>query len=62
MSGLTILLTLMAGNKHRATWIVGIVSQSLWLVWIMLTGQWGFLPMSVFLVGIYARNHLKWNA
>lgn len=61
MSGLTILLTLMAGNKHWATWIVGIFSQSVWVVWITLTGEWGFAPMSVFLIALYSRNHLKWN-
>ncbi|MFY0682603.1 MAG: hypothetical protein JXR13_18670 [Thalassovita sp.] len=62
MSGLTILLTVLAGNKHRHTWVTGILSQSVWLAWICLTGEWGFLPMSGFLIVLYARNHLKWNA
>lgn len=61
MSGLAILLTLIAGNKHWATWIVGIFSQSLRVVWIILTGKWSFARMSVLLIALYARNHLKWN-
>jgi len=62
MSALTILLTVLAGNKHRSSWIVGIISQSIWVVWIILTGEWGFAPMSAFLIALYARNHWKWTS
>ena len=61
LSVITIWMTLMAGNKHPKAWLVGLVNQWLWLVWIFHTAAWGFLPMNIALWIVYGRNHLKWN-
>lgn len=61
MSGLTIYMTLLAGNKHPSAWLVGLVNQALWLTFIVLTKTWGLLPMNAALWVVYARNHLKWR-
>lgn len=61
LSAVTIWMTLMAGNKHRNAWLIGLGNQLLWLIWICAVGAWGLLPMNVALWVVYGRNHLKWN-
>jgi hypothetical protein len=62
MSAITIWMTVLAGNKHRWAWLVGIVNQALWLSWIVMTGTWGLIPMNIALWIVYARNHMRWSA
>jgi hypothetical protein len=61
LSAFTICINLLAGNKNRNAWIVGLFAQILWLSWISYTKTWGFLPMNLALWIIYARNYLKWS-
>ena len=61
LSVITIYMTLLAGNKHRAAWLLGLSNQALWLIWIAETTTWGLIPMNLALWVVYARNHLKWN-
>lgn len=62
LSIITIWMTVLAGNKHPSAWLVGLVAQAGWLLWIMVTGTWGFIPMNIALWIVYARNHWKWSA
>lgn len=62
LSAITIYSMLLAGNKKRGAWLVGLVNQLLWLVWIFLTQAWGLLPMNIALWVVYGRNYLKWGA
>lgn len=61
LSLITIYSMLLAGNKKRGAWAVGLVNQLLWLVWICLTATWGLLPMNLALWVVYGRNYLKWK-
>ena len=61
MSAITIYMTLLAGNKHRNAWAVGLFNQALWLAWILASKNYGFLPMNLALWVVYTRNHLKWG-
>jgi hypothetical protein len=61
LSAITASQMLMAGNTHRLTWIVGLVNQALWLVWIVTVSAWGLLPLTGILTVVYVRNHLKWR-
>ena len=61
LSAVTIWMTVLAGNKHRHAWAIGLGNQMLWLVWIVASGTWGLIPMNLILWMIYARNHLKWD-
>lgn len=61
LSAVTIWMTLLAGNKTRWAWAVGLVNQALWLVWIIAAEAWGLLPMNLALWVVYTRNHLKWT-
>ena len=61
MSAITIYMTVLAGNKSKHAWAVGLFNQALWLLWIVVTQSWGFLPMNAALWVVYARNHFNWN-
>ena len=61
LSAMAIWMTVMTGNKHRNAWLIGIVNQVLWLVWIIASATWGLLPLNITLWVLYARNHIKWN-
>lgn len=62
LSAITIYMNVLAGNKAPGAWAVGLGNQALWLVWIVATQSWGFLPMNLALWIVYGRNHLKWMA
>lgn len=61
LSAITLWMTLLAGNKHPSAWLVGLVNQALWLIWIIVSSAWGLLPMNIGLWIVYARNHMKWS-
>lgn len=61
LSALTIWSMLLAGNKKRGAWLIGLVNQLLWLMWIMASHSWGLLPMNIALWIVYGRNYLKWS-
>lgn len=60
LSGITIWMTVLAGNKTQWAWLVGLVNQGLWLIWILLSETWGLIPMNLALWIVYGRNHCKW--
>lgn len=61
LSAITIWMTLLAGNKHKSAWVVGLINQALWLVWIIASETWGLLPLTVALSIVYVRNYVKWR-
>ena len=61
LSAITIYMFVLAGNKSKHAWLVGLGNQALWLTWIILSSTWGLLPMNLALWFVYARNHIKWN-
>ncbi len=61
LSAITIYSMLLAGNKKRGAWVVGLINQVLWLVWIILSSAWGLLPMNIALWIVYGRNYIKWK-
>lgn len=61
ISAITVSQVLMAGNKHRHSWTVGLANQMLWLIWIVADEKWGFLPLNIALWIAYYRNHVKWR-
>jgi hypothetical protein len=61
LSAITIYMFVLAGNKSKHAWAVGLGNQALWLTWIIISSTWGLLPMNMALWFVYARNHFKWN-
>lgn len=61
LSVISIYQIILAGNKAKHAWAVGLGNQSLWLTWILVSANYGFLPMNIAIWIVYTRNHLKWN-
>lgn len=51
----------LAGRKKAVGWLVGVGAQVLWLVYAVVTRQWGFLLTAVAYAGIYGKNYLEWR-
>ena len=50
----------LAGSMWRYCWLLGLVNQALWLTWIVLTNNWGLMPMTLVITAVTVRNHFKW--
>ncbi len=61
LSGISILMLWLMGNKSRWGPIVGIVTQVLWLIYVLNTEQHGLLIGTVAYAVIHVRNLRKWN-
>lgn len=61
LSGVTLYGMWVIGNKDWRGWLVGLVNQALWLVFIIVFEAWGLLPLSAALIGVYSRNLLAWR-
>lgn len=61
MSAITILTMWLAGSRYRYTWLISLSNQALWLSWILMTANWGFLPMNLCMWFVSIRNHLRWR-
>ncbi len=61
LSVITLFQLYLAGNKDPRAWLVGIANQMVWLLWIVVTSTWGFLPLTVGICAVYLRNHYRWN-
>ena len=62
LSAITVWMTLLAGNKHKSAWVVGLFGQVGWSIWIVDSSIWGLVPLNLTLWALYARNHLKWKS
>jgi hypothetical protein len=61
LSAISIWQTVLAGNLNRNAWLIGLFNQVLWLIWIILSKNWGLLPMNIAMWIVYIRNHRKWR-
>jgi len=61
LSVLTIYGVIETGNKRLRAWVICLVNQALWLVWICASGTWGMIPMNVALWIVAARNLRRWH-
>lgn len=59
LSVLTITVNIMAGDNRLRTWDLALFNTGLWLVWIVATDNYGFLPMTLALGVIFTRNLIK---
>ena len=60
LSVLSIVMSVLTGNKWRRVWLFGLGIQCVWVLWIICAQAYGFLPLCLTLFAIYARNHFKW--
>lgn len=52
---------ILAGNKKKSGWALGIATQGFWLTYALVTHQYGFILGSVAYAYVYSRNFLKWH-
>lgn len=51
----------LAGDMRASAWLLGLVCQLGWVVWIVASETWGFVPLNVALWITYWRNYRKWR-
>lgn len=55
-SAMTLWAVWLAGHNLRLSWKVSLANQSLWLAFIVASGAWGLLPLTVSLAAMFARH------
>jgi hypothetical protein len=61
LSANTLTLTYLVGNKSNAGWLLGVIGQAMWFLFIVTWQVWGLLPLAIGLTVLYARNLVKWH-
>lgn len=61
LSAVTLYSLFIVGDKNAHGWLISLCNQALWLVWIILIGAWGLLPMNVGMWYVSYRNWRKWT-
>lgn len=61
LSGLTGWSMWLAGEKSTTAWVVGLINQMLWFLWIVVSGTWGLLPGTTIITWVFAINYFKWS-
>jgi hypothetical protein len=61
LSANTLTLTYLVGNKSNTGWLLGVIGQAMWFLFIFTWQVWGLLPLAVGLTILYARNLVKWH-
>ena len=51
----------MAGSKNVWGWAVSFGAQSLWIVFALVSGQYGFILSALAYGYVYGRNFIKWR-
>jgi len=60
LSAVGVVGLIFAGSKLKIGWAIGLFAQVLWIIYALVSHQWGFL-VSAFAYGyVYARNWWKW--
>lgn len=60
LAAIGILGLVLAGKKMKIGWAIGLGAQVLWIIFALVTHQWGFI-ISAFAYGfVYGRNWYLW--
>jgi nicotinamide riboside transporter PnuC len=51
----------LAGRRNLWGWAIGLAAQVLWIVFALVTGQYGFIFSALAYGFVYARNWLRWR-
>ncbi len=50
-----------AGRRKAYGWAIGLGAQLLWIVYAVVTRQWGFIASAFIYGAVYARNYATWR-
>lgn len=51
----------LAGSKNLWGWVISLAAQVLWIIFALVTGQYGFILSAVAYGWVYARNYIRWR-
>jgi predicted membrane protein len=51
----------LAGKKNKIGWAVGFFAQVLWVIYALVTNQYGFIFSALAYGFIYGKNYLEWR-
>ena len=55
-SAMTLWAVWLSGHNLRLSWVVSLINQALWCGFIVASGAWGLLPLTLSLAVIFARH------
>ena len=55
-SAMTLWAVWLSGHNLRLSWKVSLTNQTLWCAFIVTSGAWGLLPLTLSLAAIFARH------
>ncbi len=61
LSAITIYSVFLQGNLNKLSWLISLVNQGLWFTWIIVSEQYGFVPMNMALTILFFINYFKWK-
>ena len=56
LSATSIYSTYMQGNGGAYGWKLGVINSCLWILYTILTFQWGLIPLNIFMLAVNVRN------
>lgn len=59
LSVTSIACTYVQGNGGRRGWELGVMNSLVWILYTVLTAQWGLIPLNVFMLVVNIRNVIK---
>jgi len=60
LAGLGVLSIYLTGKKLKSGWLVGLANSGLWIVYGLLTQQYGFLVSAIVFIYVQYRNYAAW--
>ena len=61
LSALAIYCMWAVGKYKKVGWQIGFWSQACWLIWIVTTKNWGFIPLNLASWFVYGNNYISWK-
>lgn len=61
ISIVTLWVMKITGDNNPKAWLFTILNQFLWLFWIWISGNNGFIILNIGIIAISLRNHFKWK-
>lgn len=62
LASIGILGLFLAGSKNQWGWAISFAAQILWIVFALVSKQYGFILSALAYGWVYARNYLKWRS
>lgn len=61
LSGIAVLSLYLTGKKNPIGWLVGLFNSALWVVYAIVSEQYGFMLSTVFFVIVQIKSYREWT-